>query len=702
VKKDPPSNQASGSAPEADDEAVQGREGRHAGNALEKENRDLEEQVARRTNEIAAEKEKFALAIDTIPALVWSSRPDGGVDFFNRRWLDYTGLTAEQALGWGWRAAIHPEDLRVLEYYWQSVLASETAGETEARLRRFDGAYRWFLFRCVPLQDGLGRVIKWYGTNTDIDDRKRAEEKLRRSEAYLAEAQRLSLVGSFDLTLPQGELGWSDQTARISGYEPGTKPALELAVARVHPEDIAAVLAIHERAFRERTGMDFEHRLLMPDNSIKHVHVVASIMREEANSIEYVGAVIDTTERTQAADALRASEHLARGQLEALTRTLDVLARESSADRIVEAVLRTVTCQLDASATSVWLREKMTGSMVFEYVLEDGKFKSRADVAFAALSRTLPVEDAWPWPEVFRTGKPFLMEDIREGPAFPWREHLLARGVITIIVVPMLIAGQVEGVLNIRFVEKRTCRAEEMELAQALAHQAMLAIQLSSLSEQSRKTAVLSERNRMARDIHDTLAQSFTGVIMQLEAAKRAVVRGTLAGATQHLESASEMARLGLTEARRSVRAIRPRSLREGTLPMALDGMLKRMSNGTELNAELRVDGERRIIPEDWQEGLLRIAQESLTNTIKHSKARNFRATLNISIDRVELQLADDGQGFDPQVETDGFGLIGMKERADQMGGNFILRTKPGEGTELIIILNDTKPLQPEIGDEEV
>jgi len=334
--------------------------------------------------------------------------------------------------------------------------------------------------------------------------------------------------------------------------------------------------------------------------------------------------------------------------------------------------------------------------MVFEYVLEDGKFKSRSDAAFAEMSRSLPEEDALPWPEVFRTGKPFLMEDIREGPSFPRREHLLALGVITVIVVPMLIAGQVAGVLNIHFIEKRTCRAEEMELAQALAHQAMLAIQLSSLSEQSRKTAILSERNRMARDIHDTLAQSFTGVIMQLEAAKRAAVRGTLADATQHLDRASDMARLGLTEARRSVRAIRPRALRDGTLPMALAGVLKRMSHGTELNAELRVDGEQRVVPEDWQEGLLRITQEFLTNTIKHSKARNFRATLSISIAKVELQLVDDGQGFDPQVETDGFGLIGMRERADQMGGKFLLRTKPGEGTAIIIILNDTNPPQPD------
>src|SRR6266853_1416110 len=118
------------------------------------------------------------------------------------------------------------------------------------------------------------------------------------------------------------------------------------------------------------------------------------------------------------------------------------------------------------------------------------------------------------------------MEDIREGPSFPWREHVLAMGVITILVVPMLVAGQVEGVIGIRFTRKRTFRTEEMELAQALAHQAMLAIQLMRLSQESREAAVAAERNRMARDIHDTLAQGFTGVIVQLEAAADATAGG--------------------------------------------------------------------------------------------------------------------------------------------------------------------------------
>jgi len=118
------------------------------------------------------------LVIDAIPALAWSARADGSADFFNQRWLDYTGLSAEQARDWGWTAALRADDLKGLMDYWRSVLASGEPGEIEARLRRFDGVYRWFIFRATPSFDNDGQVVKWFGTNTDIEDRKRAENLL--------------------------------------------------------------------------------------------------------------------------------------------------------------------------------------------------------------------------------------------------------------------------------------------------------------------------------------------------------------------------------------------------------------------------------------------------------------------------------------------------------------------------------------------
>ena len=127
------------------------------------------------SSEQARQEQAARLLVDTIPTLAWSARSDGSVDFFNQRWLDYTGLSAEQARDWGWTVAVHPDDLNALVDYWRSVLASGEPGEIEGRLRQFDGAYRWFLFRATPSFDSDARIVKWFGTNTDIEDRKRAE-----------------------------------------------------------------------------------------------------------------------------------------------------------------------------------------------------------------------------------------------------------------------------------------------------------------------------------------------------------------------------------------------------------------------------------------------------------------------------------------------------------------------------------------------
>jgi PAS domain S-box-containing protein len=136
------------------------------------------------------------MMIDHVPTLAWSCRPDGTA-FLNQRWLAYMDLSMEQALDWGWQVAIHPEDLGKLMDTWGRLLTSGEPGEEAARLRRFDGAYRWFLFRAVPVRDAQGKVIRWYGTNTDIEDLKRAASLLA------AEKRTLEMIAGGAVALHQ-------------------------------------------------------------------------------------------------------------------------------------------------------------------------------------------------------------------------------------------------------------------------------------------------------------------------------------------------------------------------------------------------------------------------------------------------------------------------------------------------------------------
>ncbi|HET9834272.1 MAG TPA: ATP-binding protein, partial [Vicinamibacterales bacterium] len=201
------------------------------------------------------------------------------------------------------------------------LLVAERPGEAEARLRRHDGEYRWFLFRASPLRDAQGQVVKWYGVNTDIDDRKRTEEELRRSEAFLRQGQRLTQTGSLWWDVSTGEVIWSDETFRVLNLPRNTMPTLDAALSRVHPEDSSLVRAMVDRSAREGVNLDLEHRLLMPDGTVKRVHVVLHNIGHP-DTPAFVGAVTDITERK------RADEELRRAQ-EPLTRAGAELARAS-------------------------------------------------------------------------------------------------------------------------------------------------------------------------------------------------------------------------------------------------------------------------------------------------------------------------------------------------------------------------------------
>jgi PAS domain S-box-containing protein len=265
---------------------------------------------------LRASERTLNLIINTIPMLAWSTDPTGFVEFLNRRWLEFTGLSAEQAGGFGWSVAIHPDDAKGLIDYWQSALASGTEVDVEARMRRFDGQYRWFLFRASPLRDESGKIIKWYGTNVDIEDRKRADEELRRSEAFLAEGQRLSRTGTFAWQPDAAKFVWSNELYRIHEIEPGIPISTDIAQIGVHPDDIPLV---NETAAKGvETGSDYEHthRIVMPDGRIKYLHVMARATRDLEGHLEYIGAVQDVTQRMLSEEALTKSRseiaHMAR------------------------------------------------------------------------------------------------------------------------------------------------------------------------------------------------------------------------------------------------------------------------------------------------------------------------------------------------------------------------------------------------------
>src|SRR5271154_4277746 len=378
------------------------------------------------------------LLVDSIPALIHTGRPDGYLDYFNKPWLEYLGVTLDKVAGWNWTAFIHPEDLEGIVAKWRASLATGEIFEYETRVRRADGEYHWMFHRKVPLRDQRGDIVKWYGSSLEIEERNTAEEllhrnsqalqrsefylaegqrlghmgswafdpdgfdywtpelfrmhgldpagkapsvqeylgflhpqhrqsmvdlinrlvaeatpfdaikrivrpegeiryircvgvpsaesqglkkfvgsaidvtehelltqELRRREAYLAEAQKLSHTGSFGWRPDTGEIVWSDETYRIFEYDPVEKPTISTALQRTHPQDRALIQQVIENASKTGTDFEFEYRLLQPNDSVKHVHVRARALRDSSGNIEFVGAVTDITERKTSEERIR-------------------------------------------------------------------------------------------------------------------------------------------------------------------------------------------------------------------------------------------------------------------------------------------------------------------------------------------------------------------------------------------------------------
>src|SRR6266550_4357890 len=396
----------------------------------------------------------------------------------------------------------------------------------------------------------------------------------------------------------------------------------------------------------------------------------------------------EITERKRAEDALRASEQVARGQVEALAQSLDVLATAPKPEKFIGQMLNTIGRLLNAQSVSLWLFDESTDSPVLRSMVDGGRLVA-PDPEHPLMKHPLFWKQNAVIRELLFTAGPVVCEDLETDPRIKaeWRDYLKRKGAKRFLAVPLLVGGQVRGFVGIRHPDRAAYRPEDIELTQALAHQVMLAIQLNEFAEQGQRAAVFEERNRMARDIHDTLAQGFTGVIVQLEAAEDAISYGCRKEADNHLHRAAELARRSLSEARRSVHALRPRALEEHNFWDALKGAIKNTTAGTALHTTFAAQGKLPDLPEPWQENLLHIGQEALTNTLKYAHARNFETRLSYKAKELRLELRDDGDGFKVKDRHDGVGLAGMRERVEQMGGELKIASSRGKGTKITVVL---------------
>lgn len=389
--------------------------------------------------------------------------------------------------------------------------------------------------------------------------------------------------------------------------------------------------------------------------------------------------------QTEVAERKRA-EQIARGQTEVLTRTLNTLITNPELDQFLRQVLLVITEQLDVPACTVWLYDPLEDIHWLHMMCNEGVIiTEQHQLGHPRATESVRANDKT-WLTKFRAHQALVCDDIANESAFPpaVKDYLLSLGVKVLLNVPLVLEQEVIGTLSIRNTKRTRFTPEEIELAQALAHQATLALQLSRLAEQAKIAAILEERNRLAGEIHDTLAQTFTGISIQLGVAKR-IAKQQPEEAQKILERVNQLAQTGLAEARRSIWELYPPAAEYTDLTQLLSRCIEQMTSGTQVHTEFTIEGTPCPLSTIVGMNLLRIGQEALTNTLRHARAQTIWIELAYQPDYVCLCVRDNGQGFVPQAAHGGFGLMGMYQRAERIGSRLSITSQLGQGTEIIV-----------------
>jgi PAS domain S-box-containing protein len=430
---------------------------------------------------------QLSRVVDALPGLVWTALPDGRIDFLNRRWCEYTGLSFDEAYGRGWQTAIHPEDLPELLERWRSILAAGEPGEMEARLRRFDGDYRWFLFRTCPSADASGHVVKWCGMSIDIEDRKRAEEAVRARESRFQ-----SIVDGLPalcaLMTPAGEVELVNRQALE--YFGATLEELKARAIgpSFHPDDREDALARWRVSVETGRPYDFEARLRRADGVYRWFHTRGFPLRDTDGHIVLWYLWQTDIDDWKRAEALLAGEK----------RLLEMVAGGHSMSGILEAL-----CQLVESTSS-----KCYCSVVLVDPsgrrLEHGAAPSLpASFITSIIGRPVNV-DSGPCAMAASLNEQIIAPDLTSETrwaAYAWCPMALAHGLQACWSTPISsTAGKVLGAFAIYYDEPKTPTSLDQGLIEQFTHIASIAIERAQSETALRRSeAFLAEAQHLSR-----------------------------------------------------------------------------------------------------------------------------------------------------------------------------------------------------------
>ncbi len=599
--------------------------------------------------------------VDALPGLVWTARLDGHIDFLNQRWCEYTGLSVDEAYGRGWQTAIHPDDLPELLERWRSILASGEPREMEARLRRFDGEYRWFLFRTNPLIDASGQVVKWCGMNTDIEDRRRSEET-QRAHWWLSSAAREhhfrsvgdDIPGLATLMTPAGEVEIANR--QVLEYFGATLKELKgWAIAdTVHLDDLPDILAAWRGAVETGHPYDAEARLRRADGVYRWFHTHGFPLRDTDGRIVLWYLLQTDVDDRKRSEALLAGEK----------QLLEMVAGGHSMSEILEAICRLVESTAGGCYCSVLLADP-SGTRV-----EHGAAPSfPASFINSIVGRPLKIDDG-PCGLAVRLNEQVIVADLTTETRWPdLRRLILAHGLRSCWSTPISsAAGKILGTFGVYYREPKTPTSLHQSLLEQFKHIARIAIE-RRLSEEA-LSKVRSELAHVARaqslgvltaSIAHEVNQPLSGIITNANTCLR-----MLAADPPNVDGARETARRTIRDGNRAADVV--------TRLRALFSRKDATTEPVDLN-----EAAREVIALSWSElqrsrVILRPELADILPPVTGDRVQLQQVILNLLLnateamssvndrprqlvikterdegDRVRLTVQDAGVGLDPQ-----------------------------------------------------
>src|SRR5271163_471622 len=321
------------------------------------------------------------LIVDRIPAFTWSAHADGSVEFVNQRWREYAGLSDEESQGWGWQAAIHPEDLPSLMEKWRALLRSDEAGDIEARMRRHDGVFRWFLIRLEPYRDETGKIVMWYGVSTDIETLKQTEEKFREDERELRQITD-AIPQAVVVQDPSGLPIYANRaTLDYTGLTADDVTAPNFRERFFHPEDVERFRNERKAALARGLPFEFEHRALGKDGQYRWFLIQYNPFRNERGQVtRWYATGTDIDGRVRAEERTRNENLALREQIDRDSMFEDIVGSSEA----LRKVLRQVAKLASSDSTVLILGETGTGKELLARAIH--KRSKRADRAFIGVN----------------------------------------------------------------------------------------------------------------------------------------------------------------------------------------------------------------------------------------------------------------------------------------------------------------------------